>query len=114
MGALLGLLTGRLNNDNPNDGDDLERWTEQIIQPQALFITLSGKFGVGPRNVQPGQEVWVVGGSRLPLILKPEPGCISGMRCTDFTLFGECFVYGIMKGEAVVGREKQVRDIRLH
>lgn len=114
MCGLLGVLTGRLNNDNPDDGDDLERWTQQIIQPQALFITSSGKFGVGPRDVQPGQEVWIVGGSRIPLILKPQPSCISETGCKDFTLLGECFVYGIMKGEAVVGREKQAHEIRLH
>jgi hypothetical protein len=116
MKAFLGVITGKLNPEDPADGDNLDSWTQQIINPQALFVTSAGKFGVGPRGVQAGQEVWVVGGSRIPLIFKSKTdGTLeSNARCRDFTFLGECFVYGIMKGEAVVGREQQILDIRLH
>ncbi|EEU45330.1 uncharacterized protein NECHADRAFT_80908 [Fusarium vanettenii 77-13-4] len=89
MSAFLGLITGKL----------------------ALFITESGRFGLGPRNIQPGQEVWVIGGCRFPVVLNRRAG---GFKDEGFTFAGECFVYGVMRGEAVEGRSDEQREIKLY
>ncbi|KAF4445794.1 hypothetical protein F53441_10543 [Fusarium austroafricanum] len=113
MGALLGLITGKLVPGNPDHGDDVELWTQQMVRPQAVFITESGFFGLGPRHIQPGQEVWILGGSRLPVVLGLHPDS-EGKKSEDFTFVGECFVHGIMMGEEVEKRPGEERDIRLH
>ncbi|KAJ4264203.1 hypothetical protein NW762_005397 [Fusarium torreyae] len=113
MGALFGLITGKLIPGNPDHGDDIENWTQQVVRPQALFITESGLFGLGPRNIQSGQEVWVIGGSRLPIVLELYSDNGEKNSQGDFKFAGECFVHGIMAGEAVEKRPGEARDIRL-
>lgn len=120
MQAFLGLITGRLVPGDPNDGEDnTDDWTLDMLRDQALFITEGGRFGLGPVNAQPGQQLWIVGGCRLPAILDVWPSGRTGdvvdeTSCKDFTWVSECFVYGIMKGEAVEGRGHEQVDIRLH
>lgn len=120
MQAFLGLITGRLVPRDPNEGDHLpDDWTMDILRDQALFITQGGKFGLGPLNARPGQQLWVVGGCRLPAILDVWPDGDSekvqdGTSGRDFTWVSECFVYGMMKGEAVEGRGDEQVEIRLH
>ncbi|KAF4996681.1 hypothetical protein FDECE_12333 [Fusarium decemcellulare] len=116
MSAFLGLVTGKLVPHNPDHGDNLDDWTQQIVRPQVLFITDSGRFGFGPRNVRAGQEVWLLGGSRVPVILNPRAKEEQASRGPDeeFTFAGECFVYGIMTGEAVEEQIDQQREVRLY
>lgn len=118
MQAFLGLVTGRLVPGDPDDGDP-DDWALEMLRDQALFITQGGRFGLGPVNAQPGQQLWIVGGSRLPAILDVWPSGSTGgaggeTSCRDFTWVSECFVYGMMKGEAVEGRGHEQVDFRLH
>lgn len=118
MKAFLGVITGRLVPGDPADGDP-DDWNVDMLRNQALFITQGGKFGLGPPNARPGQQLWIVGGCRLPVILDKWPGSRTGEvggseRCRDFMWVSECFVYGIMKGEAVEGQGHEQVDIRLH
>ena len=70
MQTCLGLITGRLLLGDPNEGDHLpDDWTVDMLRDQALFITQGGRSGLGPLNARPGQQLWVVGGCRLPVIL---------------------------------------------
>lgn len=73
-----------------------------VIESEALFITKKGRVGLAPWGVTPGQQLWIVGGSRWPLILAPTHGNPSARdtKWLDFTFISECFVYGIMDGEA--------------
>ncbi|KAK7432972.1 hypothetical protein QQZ08_000443 [Neonectria magnoliae] len=111
MSAFLGLITGKLDPSDPDEGLDIGDWMNHIVRPQAVFVTESGRFGLGPCNTLEGQEVWIVGGSRVPVILSPLSD--EGSNC-DFSFAAECFVYGIMKGEVVEGRERLRKDIRVH
>ncbi len=43
--------------------------------------------------MEPGDQVWVVKGGNIPLILRP--------KNKRFMLIGEAYVHGIMRGEAV-------------
>jgi len=41
-----------------------------------------------------GDEVWVIAGADVPMVLRQRGG-------GKWSLVGECYVHGIMKGEAV-------------
>lgn len=119
MQAFLGLIMGRLVPADPNDGDP-DDWAREMLRDQAIFITEGGRFGLGPANAQEGQQLWIVGGCRLPVILdaarpphyKGNDWDEAGRR--NFTWVSDCFVYGMMKGEAVDGRENEQVDFNLH
>lgn len=66
MRAFLGLVTGRLLPNDPNDGEDLDAWTREVVKDQAVFIAEDGRFVLGPLNTEAGQELCVVGGCRNP------------------------------------------------
>lgn len=62
------------------------------------------RLGLGPRSLRIGDEVWVVAGVNIPMVLRRE-------REGEWSLVGECYVHGIMDGEAVqdviTGRDRQ-------
>ncbi|OAG02680.1 HET-domain-containing protein [Paraphaeosphaeria sporulosa] len=65
------------------------------------LITLdTGHFGLAPHHVERGDQVFVLQGSSLPLVLRPvgETG--------QFRVIGECFVDGYWNGEAFDGAER--------
>ncbi|CAG9939881.1 unnamed protein product [Clonostachys rosea f. rosea IK726] len=111
---LCSVAAGRFAPDQDDTGT-MADYHYEMVQGQSLFITEGGKFGIGPKNAQPGHEVWVVGGSRLPFLLSPvdstEGASQGGL---DFTLFADCLVYGVMYGEAVEGRGHEQVEFRLH
>ncbi|TFA98903.1 hypothetical protein CCMA1212_009374 [Trichoderma ghanense] len=113
MTAFLGLITGNLTPDGSNDKDDFNPWVTQMVRPQSIFITDNGQIGLGPPNVRTGQELWIIGGCRAPVILNTLPKASQQASDPSLAFHSECFVYGVMKGEAVEGREDQVIDILL-
>ncbi|KAI2465272.1 heterokaryon incompatibility protein-domain-containing protein [Annulohypoxylon bovei var. microspora] len=65
------------------------------ISGRALYTTKAGRFGFSYPSIRPGDEVWVIDGSRVPFILRPEPGV------SDRRLIGETYLHGIMHGEGI-------------
>ncbi|KAI8635512.1 heterokaryon incompatibility protein-domain-containing protein [Xylariaceae sp. FL1651] len=59
-----------------------------------MFYTKSGYIGLGPRLTGEGDRVFLVKGSRAPLLLRPQP------QNGKWELLGDCYVHGIMQGEA--------------
>ncbi|KAI0468437.1 heterokaryon incompatibility protein-domain-containing protein [Xylaria cf. heliscus] len=59
-----------------------------------MFYTESGYIGLGPRLTWDGDRVFLVKGSRTPLLLRPQP------QEGKWELLGDCYVHGIMQGEA--------------
>jgi hypothetical protein len=71
--------------------------------------THNGRFVMAPRITSPGDEVWVVQGCPIPLILRPR------VHSSDvFRLVGTCFCLGIMEGEALDWNESPFTRIMLH
>jgi hypothetical protein len=59
------------------------------------FTTNSkGYIGIGPRSLQQGDGVFVLRGGRVPIILRK-------IADNKYTIVGECYVHGIMHGEAL-------------
>jgi hypothetical protein len=68
-----------------------------IIWNRALFTTTDVKgrmlFGLAPTEGKPGHKICVLHGCSVPVLLEQVD--------KHWTLVGECFVYGIMDGEAM-------------
>ncbi|KAK8065524.1 hypothetical protein PG997_012271 [Apiospora hydei] len=66
------------------------------MQFQSFFVTDDVHMGLG-YETQPGDEVWILAGGKVPFILRPvADGHDQEAR---YTLVGDCFVEGIMDGE---------------
>ena len=81
-----------------------------------MFTTRDGRLGIGPGSTTPGDEVAVLAGSSVPLLLRREKtmafwagthnnkstGEKAIAHASCFTVVGDIYVPGIMEGEAVV------------
>jgi hypothetical protein len=57
-----------------------------------LFKTKKGYLGLGPRSLKKGDEVALLKGGMVPLVIRKTDN--------NFELVGDCYVHGIMHGEA--------------
>jgi hypothetical protein len=57
-----------------------------------LFTTTVGYFGIGTRTLVPGDQIAVILGCRLPLILTQTE------KSGHYKLVGECYIHGYMNG----------------
>jgi hypothetical protein len=57
--------------------------------------TESGYLCLVPASTQPGDQVWLLRGGKVPLVVRPRQDCKGNVR--EFV--GEAFVHGIMGGE---------------
>ena len=60
-----------------------------------FFKSKSGRFGWAPDTVMPGDVVAVLNGLSIPLILRKVE--------TGYEVVGDCYIHGLMDGEAVAG-----------
>src|SRR5262249_34310553 len=75
-----------------------------------FFLTEQGYMGLGPMNMQVGDVVYILCGGNTPFLLRtagaksvPEVG---ERECK--ILVGDCYVHGIMDGEAMDTEEETV------
>ncbi|KAI1179053.1 heterokaryon incompatibility protein-domain-containing protein [Nemania sp. FL0916] len=76
------------------------------LSNRSLFRTKTGQVGRGAFSNSPGDEVWLLAGGNVPFTLRK----VSDRR---YRLVGECYVHGIMHGEAVVNATEKVTTISL-
>jgi hypothetical protein len=80
-----------------------------------FFITKNGSFGLGPSDAQVTDEVFIIQGGRQPLVLRKSetnftpPGANEAHIC--HTLVGDCYVHGIMDGEAAQGLKTDANEV---
>lgn len=74
---------------------DFRERIHNTCKNRALFITKRGYIGLGPWNTEIGDSVCVLYGGATPFLLR------KAVDLDTFTLVGECYVYGIMNGEAL-------------
>jgi hypothetical protein len=80
---------------------------ETVGLNRSLFVTIGGHLGIGPVEMLAGDEVYVLAGSGMPFVLRKEVTESNGIL---YRLVGECFVDGIMGGEAV----NAMKEGRIH
>ncbi|KAI0402997.1 heterokaryon incompatibility protein-domain-containing protein [Xylaria palmicola] len=69
------------------------RWAASASEGRVFARTGSGYYVLGPAALEAGDIVCVLFGSKVPFCLRPMGG--------RYLLVGECYVHGLMKGEAV-------------
>jgi hypothetical protein len=70
-----------------------------------VFRTTRGVLGICPRSSHIGDEVWMLEGSDVPVILR----WLEGVQYNRYRLIGECYLHGYMKGEKLV-EEPDLKD----
>ncbi len=86
--------------EGKSDGEKWYRWAASASEGRVFARTRRGYFVLGPSALQAGDIVCVLFGAKMPFCLRP-----MGRR---YLLVGECYVHGLMKGEAMgmLGREE--------
>ena len=80
-------------------------------QYQNFFTTCKGYIGLGYMP-QLNDEIWILFGGNVPFILRPYPE--GSENSGAYTLVGDCYVHGVMDGEAMEHwKEKHTREISL-
>jgi hypothetical protein len=81
-----------------------------LCSERSFFTTQSGRMGLCPRQTRPGDLVVVLYGGNAPYILRSLPGSNSSSGRVDrmpfFEFVGECYVHGIMDGEAIMEQKE--------
>jgi len=65
---------------------------------RAFFTATEGYIGLAPSSARPGDVICIILGCESPLCLRPSP-----TSPTHFQVVGECYVWGLMDGEALIG-----------
>lgn len=84
------------------DSIALDQFTRMLFR--RMFLTEDGYIGVAPPQTREGDSIFLVKGSRVPLVMRPH---------TDdkWQLIGDCYVHGVMHGEAF--REDECAEIMI-
>ncbi|KAM7187788.1 Heterokaryon incompatibility protein (HET) domain containing protein [Naviculisporaceae sp. PSN 640] len=78
---------------------NLERYAElahNTLRGRSLFVTSRGYIGIGPDDIQPDDTVAILYGARTPFVLRK-----SSQQGGHWKLAGDCYIHGIMNGEAL-------------
>jgi Heterokaryon incompatibility protein (HET) len=103
VGLSRGIPTDYLqNSDASRYRSALQHW----CYFRRCFTTSSqGYIGIGPRSLQHGDGVFVLRGGRVPFALRK-------IAENKYIIVGECYVHGIMHGEALQGNNFEWIQIR--
>ena len=75
------------------------------ISSRRLCVTRKGYMGLVPNSAREGDSICVFIGAEVPFVL--------GRSGDEYRLVGDCYVHGIMKGEALDMADSTVQDIVL-
>jgi hypothetical protein len=73
---------------------DFRREVDVTLGPRRLFRTTRGLLGMGPLEIEMGDEVWILAGANTPVVLRNGS---TGKK----KLLGEAYVHGLMHGEVL-------------
>jgi hypothetical protein len=73
----------------------------QTVRGRALFITSNGYIGLGPEDLKQGDAVAIFHGAKTPFVVR------EAAKDNQWSLIGDCYVHGIMSGEALEGQKEK-------
>jgi hypothetical protein len=71
-----------------------------------IFRTRENYLGNGPRSIRPGDQVWILAGTKIPSVLRPQEN-------GKYVLVGDSYAHGIMHGEAFERQGFEIVNIQL-
>lgn len=89
---------------------------QALLLKRQLFVSSKGYIGWGPPWMTVGDTVAVLHGGNMPFILREFPEEVvlpDPDRVYNFVI-GECYVQGLMRGEALENEEMEKRDFLLY
>ena len=81
----------------------------EVTRTRRFLVTEDRYMGLAPSEAREGDRVAVVYGCSTPVLLRG----IGDDPVANWLLVGECYVHGLMDGEAVTMHDTPVTDIRL-
>ncbi|CZR69185.1 uncharacterized protein PAC_19085 [Phialocephala subalpina] len=76
---------------------------QSVIWNRKFFTTEKGGFGLGPRQAREGDQIYVVLGCSVPILLRKH-----GSRQKDvYQLIGEVYLHEMMDGQALFGKSEE-------
>ena len=101
------------NNQSINKKVQWKRYRDsaaEVCNQRKFFFTHKGFFGIGPGALQAGDWVVVLLGTNAPFIVREaDPDArdqtMAVPQDVKFKLVGECYVHGLMQGQAVRGND---------
>ncbi|KAK6217260.1 heterokaryon incompatibility protein [Colletotrichum tabaci] len=84
--------------------DPVSKIVQSITPGRRVLETKRGYLGLGPAAAMAGDEVWLIQGSRMPLVLRKTPagtaavGDAEGTGGGAYALVGETYLHGVMYG----------------
>jgi len=81
-----------------------ERISSTCVQ-RRLFATHGHRLGIGPYPLEENDEIWLLAGSQVPLILRK--------HAAEYLLVGEAYVDGAMMGELWPTDESELKEVTL-
>ena len=71
---------------------------------RVIFVTESGRLGIAPDKVLPGDVITMLLGGEVPVVLRP-----FGDEIGHYTYVAECYVHGFMDGESLVDARRSAQ-----
>jgi hypothetical protein len=81
-----------------------------LIGNRKLCLTDGRYLGWVPLTTEEGDVIAIFKGAKLPFVLRPVPGSTD----RSFTFIGECYIHGIMYGEAIEKGDLEQQTFRIH
>ncbi|KAI8717958.1 HET domain-containing protein [Fusarium sp. LHS14.1] len=77
---------------------------EELCRYRVLFVTEGGRLGLGSSQVEEGDSIYLIHGLKTPFVVNS--------RSKEDRLRGDCYVYGLMDGEAQWSDEDTTLHLR--
>ncbi|KAF9776293.1 hypothetical protein IL306_005555 [Fusarium sp. DS 682] len=90
-------LVQKMKSERVSSGGYQVTWldtAEPVCLGRCLFYTTSGHIGLGPGNMARDDVICILGGAVMPIVVRP--------LGDHFGIIGDCYMNGVMDGEAVV------------
>ncbi|KAM0078879.1 hypothetical protein ACKRZS_008745 [Fusarium odoratissimum] len=91
------------------DGGLYESTMHHVSWHRRMFLTNGGYLGLAHASSQPGDEVVLLSGGRVPFVVKR--GSVERPEC--YSIVGEAYVHGVMDGELLGAADGKWEDLQL-
>ncbi|VUC33477.1 unnamed protein product [Clonostachys rosea] len=82
------------------------------LRKRKVFLTEEGYLGIATREILKQDEIFILPGSPVPIVLRPT-NLPSSTRPQDtrYKVVGDCFIHGFMDGEVIKGSNFKMQDL---